>query len=83
MTGTAHSLAKLINYSLLHPTLAGGVLRAGCEQAKKYQVASVSIKPYAAPLAWEVSKEAAAASRQRSKKRKWPATTASRSLTWC
>ena len=57
MAGTAHSIARLIDHSLLHPTLTDEALRAGCDLAKKYQVASVCIKPYAVPLAQEVLKE--------------------------
>jgi len=48
------SIAKLIDHSLLQPTLTDAELRAGCELAKKYRVASVCIKPYAVPLAAEI-----------------------------
>lgn len=44
-------LAKMIDHSLLHPTLTDDELREGCELARKYDVASVCIKPYAVPLA--------------------------------
>lgn len=44
-------IAKMIDHSLLHPTLDDEALRAGIELAKKYQVASVCIKPYAVELA--------------------------------
>ena len=40
-------LAKMIDHSLLHPTLTDDELRDGCELAIKYDVASVCIKPYA------------------------------------
>lgn len=40
-------LAKMIDHSLLHPTMTDEDLRQGCELAKKYDVASVCIKPYA------------------------------------
>jgi deoxyribose-phosphate aldolase len=40
-------LAKMIDHSLLHPTLTDDELREGCELARKYDVASVCIKPYA------------------------------------
>ena len=46
-------LAKMIDHSLLHPTLTDDDLRKGCEIAKKYNVASVCIKPYAVKLAVE------------------------------
>ncbi len=47
------SLAKMIDHSLLHPTLTDDELRKGCELAVQYDVASVCIKPYAVPLAAE------------------------------
>lgn len=40
-------LAKMIDHSLLHPTMTQADLEAGCAIAKKYNVASVCIKPYA------------------------------------
>ena len=42
-------LAKMIDHSLLHPTMTDAELREGCELALKYDVASVCIKPYAVP----------------------------------
>ena len=45
------SLARMIDHSLLHPTLTDEAISAGCEQSKKYGVATVCIKPYAIPLA--------------------------------
>ena len=45
------SIAKLIDHSLLHPTMTDEELRAGCELAKRCEVASVCIKPYAVPMA--------------------------------
>lgn len=44
-------IAKMIDHSLLHPTMTDAELRDGCEVAKKYDVASVCIKPYAVPMA--------------------------------
>ncbi|GAB3903919.1 deoxyribose-phosphate aldolase [Larkinella knui] len=44
-------LAKMIDHSLLHPTLTDEELREGCELARHYDVASVCIKPYAVKLA--------------------------------
>ena len=44
-------IAKMIDHSLLHPTLTDAELREGCELALKYDVASVCIKPYAVRLA--------------------------------
>lgn len=46
-------LAKMIDHSLLHPTMTDEDLRKGCALAKEYQVASVCIKPYAIKLAVE------------------------------
>lgn len=46
-------LAKMIDHSLLHPTMTENVLKAGCDLAKQYDVASVCIKPYAVKQAVE------------------------------
>jgi deoxyribose-phosphate aldolase len=40
-------LAKMIDHSILHPMLTDEDLRRECEVAKKYEVASVCVKPYA------------------------------------
>ena len=40
-------LAKMIDHSLLHPTMTDEELKAGCTLARQYDVASVCIKPYA------------------------------------
>lgn len=39
-------LAKMIDHSLLNPTLTEEALKAGCELALAYDVASVCIMPY-------------------------------------
>ena len=39
-------LAKMIDHSLLHPTMTDKELEEGCAIAKRYDVASVCIKPY-------------------------------------
>lgn len=39
-------LAKMIDHSILHPTMTDDDLKKGCEIAKKYNVASVCVKPY-------------------------------------
>lgn len=44
-------IAKMIDHSLLHPTMDDRALRDGCELARKYNVASVCIKPYAVKMA--------------------------------
>jgi deoxyribose-phosphate aldolase len=48
---TVSDLAKMIDHSLLHPTMTEKELTDGCRLAASYQVASVCIKPYAVPLA--------------------------------
>ncbi len=53
MTNTLQSIAKMIDHSLLHPTMTDQDLRAGCQLARQLEVASVCIKPYAVPLAAE------------------------------
>ncbi len=47
-------LAKMIDHSLLHPTMTDQVIREGCELAVRYDVATVCVKPYAVPLAREL-----------------------------
>jgi deoxyribose-phosphate aldolase len=46
-------LAKMIDHSLLHPTMTDADLRKGCDIARTYNVASVCIKPYAVVQAVE------------------------------
>lgn len=46
-------IAKMIDHSLLHPTMTDRELTEGMEIAKKYDVASVCIKPYAVKMAKE------------------------------
>ncbi|MFN8357350.1 MAG: deoxyribose-phosphate aldolase [Spirosomataceae bacterium] len=46
MSFTLNDVAKMIDHSLLHPTLTDTELIEGCELAKKYDVAAVCIKPY-------------------------------------
>ena len=43
---TYRDIAKMIDHSLLQPTLTDAELDAGCALAKAYDVASVCIKPY-------------------------------------
>ena len=50
-------LAKMIDHSILHPTMTDEDLKRECEVAKKYDVASVCVKPYAVPQAVELLKE--------------------------
>ncbi len=44
---TLQDLAKMIDHSILHPTLTDNDLREQCNVAMKYDVASVCVKPYA------------------------------------
>lgn len=46
MDYTYEQIAKLIDHSLLDPALTDEALEAGCQLARRYQVASVCIKPY-------------------------------------
>ena len=56
MSKKLSDIAKMIDHSLLHPTLTDDELRKGCEFAKARHVATVCIKPYAVPLAAEILK---------------------------
>jgi deoxyribose-phosphate aldolase len=49
-------LAKMIDHSILHPTMTDEDLRRECEVAKKYDVASVCVKPYAVKQSVELLK---------------------------
>jgi len=53
MTPTYLELAKMIDHSLLHPTMTDEQMEAGCRIAAEYNVASVCIKPYAVKQAVE------------------------------
>jgi deoxyribose-phosphate aldolase len=46
-------LAKMIDHSLLHPTMTDVEILAGCDVARKYDVATVCVKPYAVKMAKE------------------------------
>jgi deoxyribose-phosphate aldolase len=54
MQYTYEQLAKMIDHSLLHPTMTDEELEDGCKLAAKYGVASVCIKPYAVKRAAEL-----------------------------
>jgi deoxyribose-phosphate aldolase len=56
MNQTVRALAKMIDHSILHPTLTDYDLNRECEVAKKYHVASVCVKPYAVKQAVELLK---------------------------
>ena len=48
------SLAKMIDHSLLHPTLTDEAIAAGCRLSRKLDVATACVKPYALQLAREI-----------------------------
>ena len=56
--GIVRDLAKMIDHSVLHPVFTDNDLKAGCETAKKYDVASVCVKPYMVKEAVELLKGA-------------------------
>ena len=51
MDCTVADLAKMIDHSLLHPTLTDADVAAGCALAARYAVATACVKPYAVPQA--------------------------------
>src|SRR5215212_9425537 len=53
-TVTLRDIAKMIDHSLLHPTMTDADIRTGCELARQYDVATACVKPYSIPLAREV-----------------------------
>ena len=53
MTHSYLDLSKMIDHSLLHPTMTDRELEDGCRLAAQYQAASVCIKPYAVRQAVE------------------------------
>ena len=50
---TLNNLAKMIDHSLLHPTMTDAEILKGCEIARQYNVATVCVKPYAVTLCKE------------------------------
>lgn len=54
MAESLRALAKMIDHSLLQPTMTDQEMVAGCQVALKWDVASVCIKPYAVTLAREL-----------------------------
>ena len=51
---TLHVLARMIDHSLLHPTMTDAQLDAGCTLAARYDVATACVKPYYVPRAAEL-----------------------------
>jgi deoxyribose-phosphate aldolase len=51
MTESLREIAKMIDHSLLNPAMADRELEEGCLLARRHDVASVCIKPYAVTMA--------------------------------
>lgn len=51
VTVTLSQIAKMIDHSLLHPTMTDNDILSGLEIAKKYKVATACVKPYLVPMA--------------------------------
>lgn len=56
MNPTTAELAKMIDHSILHPSMTDEDLVRECSIAEKYRVASVCVKPYAVKQAKELLK---------------------------
>jgi deoxyribose-phosphate aldolase len=54
ITTSLGGIAKLIDHSLLHPTMTDDEVEAGLEISKKYNVGAACIKPYSIPAARRV-----------------------------
>jgi len=48
---TLKAIAKMIDHSLLHPTMTDAIVTEGCEVAKKCGVATACVKPYSTAMA--------------------------------
>ena len=48
---TLKQIAKMIDHSLLHPTMTDEVITAGCEAAKTFCTATACVKPYSTAMA--------------------------------
>jgi len=48
---TLQQIAKMIDHSLLHPTMTDAEIQSGLEIARDYQTATACVKPYAIPQA--------------------------------
>lgn len=53
-TVTLRDISKMIDHSLLHPTMTDADVRKGCELARKHDTATACVKPYSIALAREV-----------------------------
>jgi deoxyribose-phosphate aldolase len=54
MNLTYRDLSKMIDHSLLHPTMTDAQVREGCELARRYDVATACVKPYSITMAKEI-----------------------------
>jgi deoxyribose-phosphate aldolase len=54
MNVTLKDIAKMIDHSLLHPTMTDADLTKGCELAKQYHTATVCVKPYSITLCRDI-----------------------------
>ncbi len=48
---TLKAIAKMIDHSLLHPTMTDAIVTEGCEVAKSHGVATACVKPYSTAMA--------------------------------
>jgi deoxyribose-phosphate aldolase len=53
-TPTLNELAKMIDHSLLHPTMSDAEVEAGCRLARDYGVATACVKPYSIRQALDI-----------------------------
>ncbi|WP_269541127.1 deoxyribose-phosphate aldolase [Cerasicoccus fimbriatus] len=51
---TLNELAKMIDHSLLHPTMTDADVQAGCELSRDYNVATACVKPYSIRQALDI-----------------------------
>ncbi len=51
---TVRELAKMIDHSLLHPTMTDAQIADGCRLARQYDVATACVKPYAIAMAKDI-----------------------------
>lgn len=51
---TVNELAKMIDHSLLHPTMSDAEVQTGCEISRDYGVATACVKPYSIRQALEI-----------------------------
>ncbi len=53
-TPSFDEIARMIDHSLLHPTMTDRQIEEGCQLALKYGVATACVKPYSIPLARKI-----------------------------